>query len=285
METGACSSNTPKAAKFYGLTTWNCEKGAESVGTGSIQFHDFLLVNNEVTGIEIKLLEKNDEYNENGPMIVNSVIASEAGALNTQPSSRGVIMPYGRGLTVKGNTFVNYASGSKAAFGGTSITGTTGDFNGGFTYMTEGTVFDNSPNHVYWRWENEGVYIDVDGSLTGVPGGRAVASTGTLPPTCLPNTQTSVNSNVPGSVCPSNVNFHRFSWNNPAPSSLVARNVTFTNQYGNTTTIWSKKRVTHPKGWMVLLVDAEPTGMAWVDSQQITNITYSGRTYDFNVRI
>lgn len=44
MESGLCSARTPTAARFYSLTTWNCEKGAEWVVGGAVQFHDFLLV-------------------------------------------------------------------------------------------------------------------------------------------------------------------------------------------------------------------------------------------------
>jgi hypothetical protein len=44
------------AAVFDGLTSWNNEKGAESVGGGAIQFKNFFLVNNQVAGLEFKLI-------------------------------------------------------------------------------------------------------------------------------------------------------------------------------------------------------------------------------------
>ena len=58
MKYGACDSNEPETAKFYGLTTWNCEKGAEWVLGGAIQFHSFLIVSSgRWAGIEMKLIE------------------------------------------------------------------------------------------------------------------------------------------------------------------------------------------------------------------------------------
>lgn len=36
----------------------------------------------------------------------------------------------------------------------------------------------------------------------------------------------------PGAVCDETVNFHRLAFNNPSPSSLVAKNVILTNSHG-----------------------------------------------------
>ncbi len=57
METGACDSTTPQAAKFYNLIAWNNEKGAEWVNGGALQFINFYLVNNDVAGFEMKTIK------------------------------------------------------------------------------------------------------------------------------------------------------------------------------------------------------------------------------------
>ena len=52
----SCDSTVPSPAVFKTLTTWHCEKGAEWVNCGAIQFEDFLLVNNEEAAIDVKLI-------------------------------------------------------------------------------------------------------------------------------------------------------------------------------------------------------------------------------------
>ena len=43
---------------------------------GSIQFHDFLMVNNAVAGVEMKLLQATEKYTDNGAKLVNCRIAA-----------------------------------------------------------------------------------------------------------------------------------------------------------------------------------------------------------------
>ena len=64
MENGRCSGDRPIAAKFEKLTAWNNEKGAEWVSCGAVQFIDFFLVNNEVAGIEMKLISQAEAYSD-----------------------------------------------------------------------------------------------------------------------------------------------------------------------------------------------------------------------------
>ena len=76
MEGGGCHSNTPAVAQFKTLTTWNCEKGAESVLGGALQFVDFFMVNNEKAGIELKLIDgRTSAYDEsNGAAIIGELL-------------------------------------------------------------------------------------------------------------------------------------------------------------------------------------------------------------------
>ena len=79
MVGGSCGSNTPDVAKFKTLTTWNCEKGAESVFGGAIQFVDFFLVNNEKAGVEMKLLDsRTSPYDEkNGAAVIGKLLIDQ----------------------------------------------------------------------------------------------------------------------------------------------------------------------------------------------------------------
>ena len=65
---------------FKKLTAWNCDKGAETVTFGALQFKDFVLVNNEKAGFEGKLLSEVPQYNEaNGSMVDGGMIVAHIG--------------------------------------------------------------------------------------------------------------------------------------------------------------------------------------------------------------
>ena len=288
MEGGGCGSTTPIAAKFYSLTAWNNEKGAEWVGGGAIQFHDFLLANNLVAGIEMKLIANAVAFSEErGAMLKDCVIAARpetSNVLAPSTTSLALILPYARGLLIKDMIFINFDTNGKAALGVTSIQGKTEGNNGGFTYRTSGLTFVNSPNKIFWRWKHEGIFHDVDGTLTGTANGKAVATSGILPSAkCSTRTEFSVNSKQSGSACEASVEFHRLSFNNALPSSLIAKNVSFTSRHGTTNSEYQKKRVTHAKGWEVVLVSGEEYMMEFENAAHLSNISYTGTFYDFKV--
>ena len=149
--------------------------------------------------------------------------------------------------------------------------------------MTTRLSFLNSPNKVFFRWVSEAVLQDLDGSLTGTAGSQVVPATPTLPPTDCLQGVAGMSMGLPASVCEAKVTFHRFAFNDPAPSSLKYKNTTFTNVHGTTIVPFRMKAVTHPQGWMVLLVDGMQYDMAFVNAEQLTNVTYTGMMNDFNV--
>ena len=65
----SCSGTVPSPARFHTLTTWNSEKGAEWVDTGAIQFHDFVMVNNEKASIDMKFIKGTGYGYERGAMV------------------------------------------------------------------------------------------------------------------------------------------------------------------------------------------------------------------------
>lgn len=65
---------------FKTLTAWNCEKGAEAVNFGALQFKDFVLINNEFAGFEGKMLGPTPQYDEvDGPMVDGGKIVAHLG--------------------------------------------------------------------------------------------------------------------------------------------------------------------------------------------------------------
>ena len=137
---------------------------------------------------------------------------------------------------------------------------------------------------MFFRWVSEAVLRDIDGSLSGFPGASVVPHTGTLPDQCTSNAP-GLSVGLPASICDASVSFHRFAFNKPAPSSLIGKNVTFTNAHGTTIVPYVVKATTHAKGWMVLLVNGSHYNMSFVNAEQLTNITYTGVMYDFHVRL
>lgn len=113
MKRGGCGSRTPEPAVFRGLTVWNCEKGAEWVNVGAVQFSGFLVANNEKAGMEGKRIMAwaVDGFGEaGGATVSNSTVVGHVDALSGDDWSycthRGVILPFDDGMSVLGTTFV-----------------------------------------------------------------------------------------------------------------------------------------------------------------------------------
>lgn len=137
---------------------------------------------------------------------------------------------------------------------------------------------------MFFRWHSEAVLQDIDGTLTGSPGAQVVPATPTLPLAQCAPADAGFSVGLPASVCDASVSFHRFAFNEPAPSALVGKNVSFTNAHGTTIVPFRTKSTSHNNGWMVLLVDGLQYDMDFVNAEQLTNVTYTGVMYDLHVR-
>ena len=87
----------------------------------------------------------------------------------------------------------------------------------------------------------------------------------------------------PGSVCPPDVSFARFAFNQIQPPSLRFKDALIGNQFGISNVPWAFKRLTHKEGWMSLLPTGENYHMSFEDAQQILNISYEGIFYELAV--
>uniref|UniRef100_S4RUK3 Polycystic kidney and hepatic disease 1 (autosomal recessive)-like 1 n=1 Tax=Petromyzon marinus TaxID=7757 RepID=S4RUK3_PETMA len=250
MRGGGCSSVEPEPARFDSLTVWNCEKGAEWVNGGALQFHNFLLANNENAGVESKrvISEFVGGWGENaGALLKDVVVVGHLDELGLGPNHctvHGLILPFNEGLTVSGAQFVNFDRRSCAVFGVTSIQGVCIDRCGGWSERFERVKFINSPNKAKFRWEHEVILHDMDGSLTGNVGSKVVAQSDLLDPAhCKPGPEWN-HGNYPAMVCDASVRFHRLAFNRPSPSSLEGKNVLLTNAHVTTVV---KSRTPRPR--------------------------------------
>ena len=283
---GSCGGANVEPAVFRGLTAWNNDKGAEAVNSGALQFVDFVLVQNKLAGYEGKKVLEVPLYTSDSPMIKDSLIV---GTTTVAPSATqgctegGIVLPYGAGFMVQNVRFVNFDDSSCAAFRLTRITGTCSIFCGGYNYHVEGVSFINAPNKAIYAWDWEGILIDKDGSLTGKSDNewKVVPTTGSLPSTCEDAPDFSVG--IPASICPPQYKFHRFAFNNIVPTSLEGKNLLITNQFGTSSVPFAKKRLSHKPGWMCALVDGETYKFVFENGELITNISYTGAFYEFEV--
>ncbi|XP_040210575.1 fibrocystin-L-like [Rana temporaria] len=286
METGSCSSSTPSPAVFKSLTTWNCQKGAEWVNGGALQFHNFTMVNNEDAGIETKRVISSyvGEWGETyGAVLKNSIIVGhldELGLGSSYCTTRGITLPIDEGLTVSSVKFINFDRPNCTAIAVTSVTELCSDRCGGWSARFNGIEYFNVPNKAGFRWEHEVVLTDMDGTLTGITGGKVVPASGLLDPSqCSQHSDWSAG--FPGSVCNATISFHRLAFNNPSPSSLFWKDVIISNSFGLTVVPCLSKRLTHPNGWMALLPNTNSLNWYFSNVDFLTNIAYTATFYGF----
>ncbi|EPY78834.1 fibrocystin-L [Camelus ferus] len=237
MQTGSCTSTVPVPAIFNSLTTWNCQKGAEWVNGGALQFHNFVMVNNQEAGIETKriLAPYVGGWGEtNGAVIKNAKIVGHLDELGTGSAfctRKGLVLPFSEGLTVSSVHFMNFDRPRCVALGVTSITGICNDRCGGWSAKFVDIQYSHTPNKAGFRWEHEVVLIDVDGSLTGHKGHTVIPHSSLLDPShCTQEAEWSIG--FAGSVCDALVSFHRLAFNKPSPVSLLEKDVVLSDSFG-----------------------------------------------------
>ncbi|XP_045717230.1 fibrocystin-L [Phyllostomus hastatus] len=286
METGSCTSTVPVPAVFNSLTTWNCQKGAEWVNGGALQFHNFVMVNNYEAGIETKriLAAYVGGWGEtNGAVIKNAKIVGHLDELGTGSAfctTRGLVLPFSEGLTVSSVRFMNFDRPSCVALGVTSITGVCNERCGGWSAKFVDIQYFHTPNKAGFRWEHEVVLIDVDGSLTGHKGHTVIPHSPLLDPShCTQEAEWSVG--FPGSICDASVSFHRLAFNKPSPVSLLEKDVVLSDSFGTSIVPFQKKRLTHMSGWMALIPNAKHINWYFKGVDHVTNISYTSTFYGF----
>ncbi|MBN3294524.1 PKHL1 protein, partial [Polypterus senegalus] len=216
MQQGYCYWYNPQPAVFDSLTTWNCLKGAEWLNAGALQFKNFLMVNNELAGIEMKRLQTNyvRGWGEaGGAMIINSTVIGhldELGLLPGNCTQRGIVLPLDDGLTVAGIKFINFDRSSCAAMGLSAVDSSCGYTScGGWRVKFSGVQYFNTTNKAGFTREHEAALMDTDGSLSGHANNTVIPYSALLDPSHCQLQVPEWSAGYSGSVCDSTVSFHR----------------------------------------------------------------------------
>ncbi|XP_066939677.1 fibrocystin-L-like [Macrobrachium rosenbergii] len=278
-KTGVCGGSNLVAA-WHDFTVWHCDRGAEVVLGGALQFHNFVALDNEHAGLE--MVKVSGGFGENnGPGIFNSLVVghSQLSPEGCSGDTSGIIAPKQYIFSISNTTFVNFDSGSCAALSGCSQCK---PFQGGFRVQVKELVFENAPNKLKFLWEHETIWIDADGSLSGVAENVVVPSMGILPTdTCQKDVQAfSVNSEAKGSVCSPPMKFMRMHLpvSSVQPKSLEGRDLIVTTAQGNTSIPFRVKRLERGPGWMGIFYSGATFKWAFDYSEQITNLSYTAYT-------
>ncbi|XP_072034167.1 fibrocystin-L-like [Amphiura filiformis] len=280
-EGGGCNSLESAPAKFNTLAAWHVERGAEAVKVGAIQFHNFLISDATAAGLEYQTTW--NAWGVNGPLIKDSVVIahSDIAVSDTSCTVAGVHLPKSRHLTVDGVKFINFDRDGCAAIHTCSHCK---EEQGGHQTRFQNIDYSNSPNKARWKWEHEAWLEDLDGTLTGTtPNSKLLPYNPNLPADhCTWGDPQYGTIDKPGAVCDDTVNFHRLAFNNPHPTSLKFKRAEFLNDNGVSYINFHKKRLTHPDGWMVTLINGYKYLWFFEDIDHVTNISYNAQFEEFD---
>ena len=273
---GGCNSVEAEPAKYHSLYAWEVERGAEAVEVGAIQFHDFVFSDADKSGVEYQTIAA--PWGEGGSLVRNlTVVAYSDISDPSECTSAGIHGPKGDGLTVDGAKLVNFDQSRCAGIRACAHCKT---FQGGFSIRTQGLEFLNSPNKVGFQWEHECWIEDNDGTLSGNANYIVLPSNPNLHPDhCAEDASFGVG--FPGSSCDTTIRLHRMAFNEPLPSSLLYKDTLFTNAYGTSHVPYKKKRLTHPGGWMLTLINGDEYNFIFEDVDHVTNISYHATFYNY----
>ena len=277
---GYCNGQNHVQAVFERLTAWRCERGAEVVIGGNIQFKDFIMLDNEKAGME--MVEADGGYGIDGPGAYGGIVVGHSEITANEPgfcTSQGIVGPNKWSCTVNATQFYNFDRPGCYALGTCSQCAF---LVAPFAVLVENLSFTNSTNKVTWKWPHGGSFVDRDGTLTGTPDQTVIPTSPLYPPIACTDGGSELSGGVAGSVCNSSVKFSRIAWNNPHPNSLEFATVIAKTEHGNQSIFWRKKDITHPRGWNGLFPRKTVVNLSWKDYTQMTNITYDLSTWSLD---
>ena len=276
---GTCDSTVPAVSLFSDFLSWHNMRGAESAETGAVHWRNFNLISNELAGMEVTVPSIWHTEEEDGGLVYDSFVAARIpGIEDNFCCVAGVKTGHNLGSTFRNITFAYFDKASCSAIAGCSHCKPR---QGGWEVRWSAVSFVDSPSKLAFLWEHETVHADLDGSIVGQNGSyNIVPSMGTLPTQkCVLNVgELSIGAHN-GSYC-WDIDFRRMAWNEAKPKSLLYVNALISNEYGTSVVPFKFKRLTHPNGWMALLIVNSVNILLFENLTHITNISYNAGFFE-----
>jgi len=163
--------NPLETMTFNGLTSWkNNRNGAIGGLLGDVRFENFKTADNKLAGIEVEKIV--GAIKEDRCMVVDSLIVgrssnTEAGIDGASP--HGIISPRNNHyFLIKDTKFFNYDFNAAAALGDCShCFHAAATDSGSRQTKTQGLQFTNVGKRIRYNFPHNGIYEDLDGTLTG----------------------------------------------------------------------------------------------------------------------
>ena len=277
---GTCDSSTPGKVEFTNFLSWRNQRGAEFTEVGSLQLKDSVMLDNMLAGVEVIDLSQTC-WGDEGALIENVIVVGHTDAIDEELdgfcTKAGIKTPKSDFLTVSNVTFINFDKSDCRAIRACAHCKF---LQGGFETRFREIQFENSDHITQWQWEHEHVHTDLDGSLTGMPGGSLLPYNPTLPPdhcTVIPDPSEL----FPSAICDDQTHFQRVAIDSLLPPSLEFQTLLITIDHPDATNYtrvqWRFKRLSQVPGLMAVLPLGYHYNLQWQDGAHLTNITYTAR--------
>ncbi|XP_024621685.1 fibrocystin isoform X1 [Neophocaena asiaeorientalis asiaeorientalis] len=254
---------------FQNFTVWGSAGGAQIFRSSNLHLKNFQVYACRDFGIDILESDANTS-------VTDSLLLAHFAPKGSLCMLAGIKTPKRWELTVSNTTFVNFDLTDCVAI--RTCSGCSRG-QGGFTVKTNQLKFTNSPNLVAFPFPHAAILEDLDGSLSGKNRSHVLASTETLPASCL--VKASFSQLVHGSVCEENVLFHRMSIG-LANAPKVSYDLTITDSRNKTTTVsYVHDTLSNPYGWMALLLDQETYSLRFESPWTNSSLQYSATFENF----
>ena len=266
-------------AKIGSFTTWNNKKGFEIVSGANIRMENQTHMDHSCFAYEI--FSARGPYGDGGPGIYNSLVVGRSKVSDLiDGRSSDYCTPVGIAATSEGYNLKNikfYNFGPNCVAIKARLDKSIIDVS--LAIRTEELEFTNTTTKVLMdKASEQGTWFkDYDGTLTGTVNSSLVTKSGINPPdSCTPADDSlgkgQNDQGLEGVICNSDVQFHRMTVSNVAPSSLKYTKMTTKNEHGEAKRSW----LPLPQIYAALIPQMDtPTWISFDSVEHITNISYN----------
>lgn len=261
-----CDPSSPFVTAVFQhvLSYRNGLNGAQVSAVAHLVLADCAFVDNALAGVEMPGAQGGELAGPWGAnQLRNVLFVGSSGPDYVPRQNYGMIGPAQHGLLLTNVTFANFFHPGSYALRACAKCEAFTPQGGGWEVQFERVSWLQSPNRVWWRWRHEGVYLDLDGSLTGRgPGTSVVAFNELLArlPSCA--VQAGYDGGIGGAVCVA-TQFRRVAANGMVPQSLWYRDLLLSYQGATTRVPFGLKRRTHPNGYVFMMPTQQEHTLAW----------------------